>query len=119
MVELGWTVSVVTQEHLQNLLSQGYMMVADLETCRMPEVPASPVSIGRYVMARVAFYDRGFGVPSHWFLYSLRQFYGLELHHLTPLGILPMAAFVTLCEAYVDIEPDFNLWNYFFCIQRH
>jgi hypothetical protein len=49
----------------------------------------------------------------------LRQFYGLELYHLTPLGILPMAAFVTLCEAYVDIEPDFNLWNYFFCIQRH
>jgi hypothetical protein len=25
-----------------------------------------------------------------------------------------MAAFVTLCEAYMEIEPHFNLWNYFF-----
>jgi hypothetical protein len=27
-----------------------------------------------------------------------------------------MAAFVTLCEAYMGIEPHFNLWNYF-CAQ--
>jgi hypothetical protein len=39
----------------------------------------------------------------------------LELHHLTPLGILHMTAFVTLCEAYIGIEPHFNLWSYFFC----
>jgi hypothetical protein len=25
-----------------------------------------------------------------------------------------MAAFVTLCEAYMGIEPHFDLWNYFF-----
>jgi hypothetical protein len=25
-----------------------------------------------------------------------------------------MAAFMTLCEAYMGIEPHFNLWNYFF-----
>jgi hypothetical protein len=33
---------------------------------------------------------------------------------LAPSGILHMAAFVTLCEAYMGIEPYFNLWNYFF-----
>jgi hypothetical protein len=26
-------------------------------------------------------------------------------------------AFVTLCEAYMGIEPHFNQWNYFFRIQ--
>jgi hypothetical protein len=25
-----------------------------------------------------------------------------------------MAAFVTLCEAYMGIEPHFHLWNHFF-----
>jgi hypothetical protein len=25
-----------------------------------------------------------------------------------------MAAFVTLCEAYMGIEPHINQWNYFF-----
>jgi hypothetical protein len=33
---------------------------------------------------------------------------------LTPLGILHIAAFVTLCEAYMGIELHFNMWNYFF-----
>jgi hypothetical protein len=30
-----------------------------------------------------------------------------------------MAAFVTLCRAYMGIEPHFNLWNYFCCDQLH
>jgi hypothetical protein len=29
-------------------------------------------------------------------------------------GILHIVAFITLCEAYMGIEPHFNLWNYFF-----
>jgi hypothetical protein len=46
MEELGWTLSEVTQEHLQNLVSQWYMTAVDLATCRMPEDPASPVQVG-------------------------------------------------------------------------
>jgi hypothetical protein len=103
------------QEHLQNLRSQGYTMVVELATCRMPEYLSSPVSAGGYVVACAAFYEWGFSVSSHRFLCSLLQFYGLELHHLTASGILHIAAFVTLCEAYMGIEPHFNLWNYFFC----
>jgi hypothetical protein len=53
-------------------------------------------------------------VPSHRFLHFLLQFYGMELHHLTPSGIVHIAAFMTLCEDYMGIEPHFNLWNYFF-----
>jgi hypothetical protein len=60
-----------------------------------------------------AFYGWGFGMSSNQFLYSLLQFFGLELHHLNPLGILHMASFVTLCKAYIGIDPHFNLWNYF------
>jgi hypothetical protein len=40
----------------------------------------------------------------------------LGLHHLTASGILRMAAFVTLYEAYMGIEPHFKLGNYFFRI---
>jgi hypothetical protein len=52
-------------------------------------------------------------VPSYQFLHSLLQYYGLELHHLTYSGILHIAAFVTLCEAYMGIDPHFYLWNQF------
>jgi hypothetical protein len=99
MAWLGWSVSVVTQEHLQNHVSLGYMIVVELPTCCVPEDHVSPVLAGGYVMACMTFYEHGFGVPSYRFRHSSLQFYDLELHHLTPLGILQMAAFVTLCEA--------------------
>jgi hypothetical protein len=94
---------------MQNLVIQGYMIAAELATYRVPEDHVSPAAAGGYIVAYVAFYERGFGVPSHRFLHSLLQFYDLELHHLTPS--------VTLCEAYMGIEPHFDLWNYFFCAQ--
>jgi hypothetical protein len=106
--------SMVTQEHLQNLMSLGYMIVAQLATCHVPKDHASPVPVRGYVVACAAFYERGFSVLSHRFLCSLLQFYSLELHHLTPSEILYMVAIVTLCEAYMGIEPHFILWNYFF-----
>jgi hypothetical protein len=47
-------------------------------------------------------------------LHAPIQSYSLELHHLTPSGILYMVSFVTLCEAFIGIEPQLNLWSYFF-----
>jgi hypothetical protein len=114
MVQSSWPTSEVMQEHLKNLMSQGYMIAVELATCRVPEDLAFPALAEGYVVVCMAFYERGFGVPSHRFLLSLLWSYGLELLTLTPLGILHMAAFVTLCEAYIRIEPLFNLWSYFF-----
>jgi hypothetical protein len=78
--------------------------VSNLSCGRRSYVPCS--SRG-YIMACAMFYEQGFRVPSHRFL-------RLDMHHLTPSGILQMTAFVTLCEDYMGIEPHFNLWNYFF-----
>jgi hypothetical protein len=44
------------------------MTAAELTACRVPEDPASPVPVEGYVEALTAFYERGFGVPSHRFL---------------------------------------------------
>jgi hypothetical protein len=90
------------------------MIVEELATCRVSLDPASPALVEGYVVEGVAFYEQVFGVLSHRFLRSLLQFYGWELHHLTPSVFLHMAAFVTLHEAYIGIEPHFDMWNYFF-----
>jgi hypothetical protein len=65
-----------------------------------------------------AFYDQGFDVPSHQFLCSLLRYYGLELQYHTPSRVLHITAFVTLCEAYLGIDPDLDLRKYFFHV-RH
>jgi hypothetical protein len=59
---------MVMQEHLQNLMSQGSMTVAELAACHMPEDSAPPppsFRLGGYVMACAAFNEQGFGVPTH------------------------------------------------------
>jgi hypothetical protein len=67
MAEFGWSTLEVMQEHLQHLVSQEYMTMAELATCRVPEDPASPIQAGGggYVVACATFFERGFGVLSH------------------------------------------------------
>jgi hypothetical protein len=90
------------------------MTAGELATCRVPEDLASLAPVGRYVVACTTFYEQGFSASSHRFLCSLPQFYGLELHHLSPSAILHMMTFMALGKAYMGIEPHFDLWNYFF-----
>jgi hypothetical protein len=66
----------------------------------------------------VEFYERGLDTPSHQFLHSLLQYYGLVMHILIPSRILHIAAFMTLCEAYLGVDSEFDLWSYFFDV-RH
>jgi hypothetical protein len=118
MMEQDWTHSTVTQGHLQSLVSQGIKMAAELMGSRMVEEPVSPMPVEGYVVSFAAFYERGFGVSSHQFHHSLLEHYHLELHNLTPSGILHIASFMTLCVAYMRIDPHFDLWNYFFRVWR-
>jgi hypothetical protein len=64
--------SEVTLEHLQDLMSHGFMTTVELVTCHVPADPTSPVPVGGgYVVACAMFYEQEFGVPSHRFLCSL------------------------------------------------
>jgi hypothetical protein len=118
MAEQDWTPSKVTQDHLEGQADQGFMTAMELAACHVPEDPVFPAPAKEYVVTFVAFYERGFGVPLHWFLCSLLQQYSLELHNLTPSGVLHIMAFMTLCDAYMGIDPQVDLWNYFFRVRR-
>jgi hypothetical protein len=94
------------------------MTAAELATYCVPEDPASPPLVGdtfRHAQLSMSGDLMCHHINLHMeFLHSLLQSYDLGLHQLTPSRILHMAAFVTLCEAYVGIEPHINLWSYFF-----
>jgi hypothetical protein len=118
MVEQDLTPSTITLGHLQKLMKHGFMSAAELEAYRVLEAPAFPSPLEGYVVSFMTFYERWFSMPPHQFLHSLVRYYGLELHHLTPSGVLHVVAFVTLCEAYLGIDPDLDLWKYFFYVRR-
>jgi hypothetical protein len=94
------------------------MSTAELEACQVPNDPAIPALVEGYVVSFMAFHERGFDVPPHPFLRLLLWYYGLELHHPTPFGVLRIAIFIILCEAYLGVDPDLNLWKYFFHVHR-
>jgi hypothetical protein len=100
--------------YLQKLLKHGFMAAAEHEACLLLEDPMFPAPVEGYMVSFVSFYKRGFDTPLHRFLHSLLRYYGLELHHLTSLGVLHIAAFMTLCEAYLRIDPELDLWKYVF-----
>ena len=55
-----------------------------------------------------AFTEKGRLPPkevAHWILCGLLDEWGLELQHLNPTGVLHIAGFITVCEAFLGMEP--------------
>ncbi|KAK1617754.1 hypothetical protein QYE76_023271 [Lolium multiflorum] len=71
---------------------------------------------------RVSFVDHlipGLSAPIHEFLRGLLFVYGLQLHHLTPNSILHIAIFITLCESFLGVHPNWVLWKRIFLLRRN
>jgi hypothetical protein len=43
--------------------------------------------------------------------------YDVQLYQLTPNSLLHIACFITLCEAFLGIEPHWVLWKYLFLLR--
>jgi hypothetical protein len=57
MVETRWPELEVTQEHLQNIVSQGYMTTMEFATCLVPVDPVSPTPVKDYIVVCAALYE--------------------------------------------------------------
>ena len=63
------------------------------------------------VVSFLTFHKRGLGYPAHWFLRWLLNEWGLELQHLNPIGVLHVAGFVTIYEAFLGMEPRMDFFR--------
>ncbi|KAK1608207.1 hypothetical protein QYE76_031880 [Lolium multiflorum] len=71
---------------------------------------------------RVSFVDHlicGLAAPIHDFLRGLLFVYGLQLHHHTPNSILHISIFITLCESFLGVQPNWALWKRIFLLHRN
>jgi hypothetical protein len=62
----------------------------------------------------MTFHERGFGVPTSPFIRALLHYYNVELHHLAPNSISQVAIFMAVCEGYLGMDPQWNLWLHLF-----
>jgi hypothetical protein len=73
--------------------------------------PAPPEG---YVVSFICFHERGFGVPASPFMRALLHYYKVELHHLAPNAVAQAAIFMAVCEGYLGMDPQWNLWLHLF-----
>ncbi|KAK1650644.1 hypothetical protein QYE76_068449 [Lolium multiflorum] len=62
---------------------------------------------------------RGLSAPIHDFLRGLLFVYGIQLHQLTPNSILHISIFITLCECFLGVPPNWALWKRIFLLRRN
>jgi hypothetical protein len=62
-----------------------------------------------YIVSFTHFHEQGFGTPASNFFRGLLHYYGIELQNLNPNLILQITVFITLCEGYLGIKPNFTL----------
>ncbi|KAK1620405.1 hypothetical protein QYE76_025922 [Lolium multiflorum] len=114
---LEWERSKISQQDVNLLKKLGISGKQD--ALRFPKEESYPAPPMQY---RVSFVDhliRGLSTPIHDFLRGLLFMYGLQLHHLTPNSILHISIFITLCESFLGVQPNWSLWKRIFFCRRN
>ncbi|KAK1615288.1 hypothetical protein QYE76_020805 [Lolium multiflorum] len=115
--DLEWERSKISNQDTNMLKRLGLMKKED--AIRFPSEESYPKPPMEY---RVSFVDhliRGLSAPIHDFLRGLLFVYGIQLHQLTPNSILHISIFITLCECFLGIPPNWALWKRIFCLRRN
>ncbi|KAK1663199.1 hypothetical protein QYE76_051358 [Lolium multiflorum] len=115
--DLEWERSKISNQDMNLLKRLGFTKEKD--ALRFPREESYPKPPMEY---RVSFVDhliRGLSPPIHEFLRGLLFVYGLQLHQLTPNSILHVSIFITLCECFLGVQPNWALWKRIFCLRRN
>ncbi|KAK1608630.1 hypothetical protein QYE76_032303 [Lolium multiflorum] len=117
-VSRDWSASAISSRDINKLRNLGFISTSD-EDIRLPGAVTRPKPPKGFTVMFVAFLFRGLSLPAHEFLRSLLFFYGIQLWQLTPNSILHLSIFITVCEAFLGIDPHWGLWRKIFYVKRH
>jgi hypothetical protein len=119
----AWERSTVTPLALGQLVAGGQL--AANEDGRPAEliVPSEREGVPNpphgYVVSFIRFHERGFTAPASRFLRGRCYHYGVELQNFTPNAILQAATFLGVCEGFLGIPVNWDLWVHLFRAELH
>jgi hypothetical protein len=70
-----------------------------------------------YDVSFVRFHERGFMAPASRFMRALCHHYDVELHNFAPNAISQAATFVGVCEGFLGIPVNWDLWVHLFRVE--
>ena len=110
-IQGDWMPSVLRQEDLDDMVEGG---VIPHEAARLPGGEIEPQPRDGECVLLATHIDRGFSLPPHPFFRSFLNFFGAQLHHFTPNSIVYLAAFISMCEAFLGCRPHWGLFKHIF-----
>jgi hypothetical protein len=120
---LPWPCSTVTVFALHELENGGQLApnvggqpaawIVPPVTDREPNPPYG------YVVSFIRFHERGFVALVSRFLRGMCYHYGVELHNFRPNATSQAATFVSVCEGFLGIPANWDLWVHLFRAELH
>ena len=112
--EEGWIGSKCSESDLETIVSAGLLAHKSVIQWRPALGEDRPYENMGDVVAFTSYLERELGFPCSSFFSGLLRYYRIQLHHLTPNSFVHISIFVHLCEAFLGIEPHFELFRFLF-----
>jgi hypothetical protein len=112
-----WTHSKCSLNDLNRLVSQGLLQDKNLVNWRPSFCEPFPIENVDEIVTFYHFAEWGLALPSCSFFRGLLYYYGLELHHLNLNSICHISIFNDFCEAFLGIEPHWDLFRFLFRVK--
>jgi hypothetical protein len=112
-----WTHSKYSLNDLNKLVSEGLLQEKNLVNWRPSYREPFPMENVDEIVTFLNFAEQGLALPTCSFFHGLLYYYGLELHHLNPKSIFHIAIFIHFCEAFLGIEPHWDLFRFLFHVK--
>ena len=106
--------SKCSDSDLEALVSAGLLPTKSVIQWRPALGHERPYENTGEIVAFAPYFERGLGLPCFGFFFGLLSYYKIQLHHLTPNSFVHISIFVHLCEAFLGIEPHFELFRFLF-----
>jgi hypothetical protein len=120
---LSWPRSTATRLSLRELVTAGRLAANEDGRPAAWIVPhpneRDPNPPSGYIVSFIRFQERGFVAPASRFMRALCYHYGVELHNFTPNAISQAVTFVGVCEGFLGIPVDWDLWVHLFRAELH
>jgi hypothetical protein len=114
----AWERSSVTRLALGELVSAGQLAANEegrpAEWIVPPAGDHVPNPPSGYVVSFTRFHERGFTAPASRFMRALCHHYGVKFHNFAPNAISQAATFMGVCEGYLGIPVNWDLWIHLF-----
>jgi hypothetical protein len=120
---LPWSRSTVTRFTLSELIN-GSQLTPNMDGqppawIVPPAADREPNPSFGYVVSFVRHHELGFAMPASRFMRGLCYHYGVELHNFALNAISQAATFVGMCEGFLGIPANWDLWVHLFRAELH